>query len=693
MMSSAELIETVQAYEPDVDVAKLKYAYLFAMDAHGLQKRASGVPYFSHPVEVAKILASMKFDSNIVIAGLLHDVVEDTSITIERIKEEFGENIAGIVNGVTKLSKISYTSAKQHQADNFRKFLISIAEDVRVLVVKLADRMHNMRTLNVIRDKEKRRRIAIETMDIYAPLAERIGMQRVKDELDDRAFFTLYPDEYNAILVKLDQIRHKDANFVDNVVKTLQQHLQDHQINARISGREKRPCSIWRKMCTQNITLDQLNDIMAFRIIVDTVEDCYKVLGIVHVAFPILPGRFKDYISIPKLNNYRSLHTTVLGPFQQKIEIQIRTAEMHQSAENGMAAHWSYKDGNVAASNNKNYKWLKSLISVLENTNSDEDVFDNSKFEMYENNVFCFTPHGDLISLPKGATCVDFAYSVHTSIGNKCVGAKVNGRVVPLKSVLKNGDQVEILTSPYQKPDATWAKFVITGKAKAGLKKYIKEQGKIEFAKLGQLLVQRIFGRYGIQFKEQKIPIKKFHCDTVDTFYRKVASMEISTARIIAAIAGLERTKTPHENDLCIFGLTPGITVHFADCCTPMPGDSIVGIMSPNHGLIVHTTSCKSLKQKNDWVINLVWDDPSLEKDNSFIARLKIVMLNKVGSLAQVTQIISSKDSDITNIRIENRAHDFFDVFIDIDVKDIAHLGEVQAAISTCSRVRSIRRM
>lgn len=692
MLSSSDLIDHVKSYEPTADLDLIKKAYLFAMDAHGMQKRASGIPYFSHPIEVAKILIDMKFDSNMIIAALLHDVVEDTAITIERIKSDFGDNIAWLVNGVTKLNKIAYTSAKEHQADNFRKFLLSISEDVRVLIIKLADRLHNMRTLYAVKDKEKRRRIAIETMDIYAPLAERIGMQAIKDELDDRAFFALYPDEYNAILVKLEQIRHKDANFINTVVQTLEKVLKEHNVDAIISGREKRPCSIWRKMCNQNVALDKLNDIMAFRIVVETVEECYKVLGIVHVMFPIIPGRFKDYISIPKLNNYRSLHTTVLGPYQQKIEVQIRTREMHQSAESGVAAHWSYKDGGVVSADNKNYKWLKNLISILENSNASSETVDESKLEMYENNVFCFTPNGDIISLPVGATCIDFAYSIHTSIGNKCVGCKVNGRVVPLKTVLQNGDQVEVLTSPYQKPDATWGKFVVTGKAKAGLKKYVKEREKIEFAKLGKMLTQRIFNRYGVHFKEQNVPIQEFHCESLNSFYVKVAKLEIPLHRLNDVISRMEVIRMPNEEGLSIFGLTPGVVIHFGSCCNPVPGDKIRGIMMPRTGLSVHTANCKALENKMEGVINLGWNNQGQELDNSFIARLKIVLLNKVGSLAQILQLISSKGVDVTNLKVESRSKDFYEIFIDIDVCDIAQLGEIQGVISTCSRVRTVRR-
>lgn len=692
MLTSSELIAAIKEYDKNADETLIRKAYLFAMEAHGMQKRVSGIPYFSHPVEVAAILVKMKLDVTSVITALLHDVVEDTNVSIDEIEAEFGHAVAFLVKGVTKLSKITYNSERVHQADNFRKFLLAISEDVRVLVVKLADRLHNMRTLNALKNPEKRKRIALETMDIYAPLAERIGMQSIKDELEDRAFFFLYPDEYNAILIKLDQIKRKDEDFIKNVISTLEKYMKDNGIEATVFGRTKKPCSIWKKMCKRNITLEQLNDIIAFRIIVNTVQDCYKALGVIHTSFPICPGRFKDYISIPKLNNYRSLHTTVLGPFQQKIEIQIRTKEMHESAEDGMASHWSYKEGEVAAVNSKNYKWLKSLISVLENTNDTEETITDSKLEMYEDNIFCFTPKGDLTTLPRGATAVDFAYAIHTAVGDKCIGTKVNGRVVPLKTVLRNGDQVEILTSPFQKPEAAWLHFVVTGKARACIKKFIASQEKTEFVKLGKAIVKKIFEENGVSFTELKIPLRKLGCVSLENFYLKVQKMEIPFEKIIDFVNELESYKYPVKRGISLFGFTPEIAVHYATCCNPIPGDKIVGILDATKGLIVHSASCTDFDKDSPCKIDVSWNDEGLKTD-SFSARLSIVLLNKVGSLAQITKIISEKSADITNLKIEKRSLDFYDIVIEVNVRDLNHLGEIQAAISTCSRVRLIKRI
>ena len=690
MITSAELINKVKLYDERADEALIRKAYLFSMEAHGVQKRASGIPYFSHPLEVATILADLEMDVSTVVTGLLHDVVEDTNVTIDEIKCEFGDEIAFLVHGVTKLSKVVYRSERSQQADNFRKFLMAISEDVRVLVVKLADRLHNMRTLNAIKNLEKRKKISIETMDIYAPLAERIGMQVIKDELEDKAFFCLYPDEYSAILVKLEQIKKNDEDFIKNVISTLEECVTKAGIEAIIFGRTKKPCSIWKKMCKRNISLEQLNDILAFRILVNSVEDCYKALGVVHTTFPICPGRFKDYISLPKLNNYKSLHTTVFGPFQQKIEVQIRTKDMHSNAENGMAAHWSYKDGKISPEKNAHYKWLKSLVSILENTNEAEDALQNSKVEMYGSEVFCFSPKGDLISLPSGATAVDFAYAIHSSIGNTCIGAKVNGRIVPLKTVLKNGNQVEILTSPFQKPDALWLDFVVTGKAKACITKFVSSQESAEFIKLGRAIVKKIFAEEGVSFNEMKIPLRKFGAKSLDDFYLKVKRKEVQFSKIKEFVNELEGYRQPIKKDICLFGFTPGIAIHYASCCKPVPGDKVYGVLIDS-GLEIHTESCQHLCNEKD-KIGVCWVDEGT-KNLDLIVSLALTVLNKTGSLAQVAKIISDKGINITNMRLESRSSDFYEMLIDVSVKDLKQLGELQAAIRTCSRVRSIKRV
>ncbi|MCR5224659.1 MAG: bifunctional (p)ppGpp synthetase/guanosine-3',5'-bis(diphosphate) 3'-pyrophosphohydrolase [Alphaproteobacteria bacterium] len=694
MLTSSELISLVQQYEPNANADLLRKAYVFAIEAHGIQKRASGSPYFYHPAEVARILAELKLDIPTIVTGLLHDVLEDTNVSFEELEEIFGSEIAFLVAGVTKLSKINYTSSKTHQADNFRKFLLAISQDIRVLIVKLVDRLHNMRTLNYIASIDKRKRIALETLDIYAPLAERIGMNAIKDEIEDIAFYNLHPNEYSAISLKLEQIRSKDNNFVQNTILELQKIFEESKLEASISGREKKVYSIWKKMQRRNVSLEQINDIIAFRVIVKTIEQCYLALGIIHTHYQIMPGRFKDYISIPKLNNYRSLHTTVIGPFKQPIEVQIRTEEMHRIADEGVAAHWAYKEGSVVVKDNdpKKYSWIKSLLTVLKNSGSPEEVMDNSKLEMFEDEVFCFTPNGDLITLPRGATAVDFAYSIHTAIGNTCIGVRLNGKMAPLKTVLRNGDQVDILTSPYQHPEASWERFVVTGKAKACIRRFIKSQERAEFIALGLQLVKYVFSMTNIVFNESMIDFKKFSCETIAKFYYNVGKCVIPLNSVRSIIPEQETPPFMNANAICLIDFTPGIAVHFAECCHPILGDKIIGILVPQKGIVVHLTNCDRIEQENCTFIKVKWNQDD-DIDAAFIARLRIVILNKPESFAIITNIISSNGAGIANIKVEHRSVDFFDLLIDVKVDSPDHLGELQAALRACANVRSVRRL
>lgn len=694
MITSSELINLVTKYDPKANIDLLKKAYMFSMEAHGTQKRASGSPYFYHPAEVARLLAELRLDVASIATGLLHDVLEDTSVSFEELEEIFGSEIAFLVDGVTKLSKLNYSSSKAHQAENFRKFLLATSQDIRVLIVKLVDRLHNMRTLNYITSIEKRKKIALETLEIYAPLAERIGMNVIKDEIEDIAFYNLHPSEYSAISMRLEQIRSKDENFVQNIVKELTRVFKDAGIEAIINGREKKAYSIWKKMQKRNVTLEQINDIIAFRIIVKTVEQCYLALGVIHTNFQIMPGRFKDYISIPKLNNYRSLHTTVIGPFKQRIEIQIRTEEMHRVADEGVAIHWSYKEGEIIphGDESKKYNWIKSLLTILQNSTTPEEVMDNSKLEMFDNEVFCFTPAGDLITLPRGATAIDFAYEIHTSIGNTCIGTRINGKMVPLKTTLKNGDQVDITTSPYQHPDASWERFVITGKAKSCIKKFIKTQEKAEFITLGEQLVTNIFSMLDITFSENLIQYKSFFCDSLKRFYYNIGKGIISLNSVRMMISEKGNYKVSNEAAVCLMDFTPGIAIHFGECCHPILGDKIIGIFVPQKGLVIHQTSCDHISKDKNIFIRVKWNKDD-EVEVAFISRLRIVISNKTESFAIITNIISSNGASITNIKVEHRSVDFFDLLIDIRVNDIIHLGEIQAALRTCTNVRSVRRL
>src|SRR5262249_3155830 len=475
MMRQYELVDRVRRYNPQADEDSLNRAYVYAMKAHGVQTRASGDPYFSHPLEVAAILTDMKVDDATIVAAVLHDTIEDTNSTREEIDKLFGSDIGLLVDGLTKLKKLDLVSKRAEQAENFRKLLLAVAEDVRVLLIKLADRLHNMRTLQFV-PEDKRARIAAETLDIYAPLAGRMGMQRMRDELEDSAFRHLMPEAYAMIAERLEDLRRKNGKIIAKIEKELGSELAARGIVATVEGRQKRPYSVWRKMERKAISFEQLSDIFGFRVVVDNTEDCYRVIGVVHTKWAVVPGRFKDYISTPKPNDYRSVHTTVVGPGRQRVELQVRTALMHDIARNGIAAHALYKDGQIAdkeslTNESRSYQWLRRTVSLLAEGATPEEFLEHTKLELFHDQVFCFTPNGRLIALPRGATPVDFAYAVHTDVGNSAVGAKINGRQAPLLSELKNGDEVEIACAEGQTPPAVWEGLVMTGKARAAIRR------------------------------------------------------------------------------------------------------------------------------------------------------------------------------------------------------------------------------
>src|SRR3982751_6496165 len=469
-----ELVDRVLDYDPNADEALLNRAYVFSMQAHGSQKRASGDPYFSHPIEVAGILTDLHLDDETIATAILHDTVEDTLATPEQIEKSFGPSVARLVDGVTKLSKIEAQSENERQAENLRKFLLAMSDDIRVLLVKLADRLHKMRTLHHIDKPEKRKRIARETMDIYAPLAERIGMYEFMKEMQTLAFAQLEPEAYASISKRLEQLKDGGGDRIAKIGSGLKLLLSRQGVDADISGREKHPFSIWKKMQERHISFEQLSDIMAFRVTVPTEEDCYRALGIIHRRWPTVPGRFKDYISTPKRNGYRSLHTTVMHAGDTRVEIQIRTEEMHAEAEYGLAAHWAYKTGKVRA--DTQHSWISDLVEILETAESPEELLEHTRMAMYQDRIFAFTPKGELHQLPKGATPIDFAYAVHTNLGDQAVGAKINGRHVPLRTIIDNGDQVQILRSKAQHPQASWMNFAITGKARAKIRRFVRHK-------------------------------------------------------------------------------------------------------------------------------------------------------------------------------------------------------------------------
>jgi GTP diphosphokinase / guanosine-3',5'-bis(diphosphate) 3'-diphosphatase len=708
MMRQFELVERVKGYDPSADEDALNRAYVFSMKAHGAQLRASGDPYFSHPVEVAGILAGMKLDAASIITGLLHDTVEDTVATLEDIERLFGPDICRLVDGVTKLSRLELQSDQTRQAENFRKLVLAMSEDIRVLLVKLADRLHNMRTLRFIRDEEKRRRIARETMEIYAPLAERIGMHEMKDELEDLAFSELYPDARQSIIARLAFLRAKGGDLVERIMDELNETLTNGGLEAAVSGREKTAYSVWRKMQKKNVGFEQLSDIMAFRVVVDTVEQCYQALGIVHSRYPVVPGRFKDYISTPKPNNYASLHTGVIGPERQRIEMQIRTREMHEVAELGVAAHWVYKQG-APRTEGRQYRWLRELLDILEHASDPQEFLEHTKLEMFQDQVFCFTPKGDLIALPRGATPVDFAYAVHSVVGDTCVGAKINGRLAPLRTPLANGDQVDIITSKAQTPSPTWERFVVTGKARARIRRFVRTQQRQQYLDLGKVILQKAFRHDGHDFQEKALGevLKQFNAATAEDLYVAVGEGLATGREVVHALhppksdgkaakvvpLATARGKKALENAVPIRGLIPGMALHFAGCCHPLPGDRIVGIVTTGKGVTIHTIDCDALANFADtperW-LDVAWT--SKGDDAGHVGRINVTLGNEPGSLGSLTTVIGKQHGNITNLKITNRSADFFEILVDIEVTDVRHLTNIIAALRATPVINSVER-
>ncbi len=713
MIRQYELVERVRAYDPGVDEDVLNRAYVFSMKMHGSQRRASGDPYFIHPIEVAGILTTYKLDAQTIATALLHDTVEDTLTTVEEIEKIFGPEIARLVDGVTKLSRIELQSDLTKQAENFRKLLLAMSEDIRVLLVKLADRLHNMRTISFIASPEKRQRIARETMEIYAPLAERIGMRRIQEELEDTAFAELNPDARQSIVTRLQFLRDRGGELVTRIVDQLKSVLAQDNVETWVSGREKTPHSIWRKMQRKNVGFEQLSDIMAFRVVVKDVADCYRALGVIHSRYPVVPGRFKDYISTPKPNGYRSLHTGVIGPERQRIEIQIRTTDMHDVAEFGVAAHWSYAEGRPSGSEGKSYRWLRELLDLLEHAADPQEFLEHTKLELFQDQVFCFTPKGDLINLPRGATIVDFAYAVHSEVGDHCVGGKINGRMMPLKTQLANGDQVDVITSKAQTPSPLWERFVFTGKARARIRRFIRSQQRAQFTTLGRAMLQKLFQKEGYDFADKSVDnvLRTFKCQNADDLYAMIGEGQLGERDVFAAIfPGIElgdaqngatkprarrrtRAKSPGSG-VPIKGLIPGVAIHFAGCCHPLPGDRIVGIVAAGRGVTIHTIDCDSLSQFTDQTER--WVDVSWESDAEgsglTIGRIALVVANEPGSLGALSTVIAKNEGNITNLKIVNRTQQFWEMVIDVEVRNVKHLTNVIAALRATPAINSVER-
>ncbi|WP_425405039.1 RelA/SpoT family protein [Hwanghaeella sp.] len=717
MLRQYELVERVKHYDPGADEDLLNRAYVFAMKAHGTQTRASGDPYFSHPVEVAGLLSEKRLDASSIVTGLLHDTVEDTDATLEIIQNTFGPEVAALVDGVTKLTQLELQSSRTKQAENFRKLVLAMSQDIRVLVVKLADRLHNMRTLHFISKEEKRRRIALETMEIYVPLTERIGIRDWKDELEDLAFAELNPDARSSIVNRLHYLHEESGDTIGKVVEELRTLLEAHEIEATVLGREKSPFSIWRKMQRQNIGFEQLSDIVAFRVIVDNVEDCYRALGCIHGRYTVTPGRFKDYISLPKPNGYQSLHTGVIGPENTRIEIQIRTREMHDVAELGVAAHWRYKSGGSQepTREGRQYRWLRDMLDILSNASGPDDFLENTKMEMFADQVFVFTPKGDLHAMPRGSTPVDFAYAVHTDVGNRTVGAKINGRIKPLRTELRNGDQVEIITSKAQTPSPAWEAFIVTGKARSAIRRFVRSKQRDQYFGLGREVLDSTFrqGDYDLTEKALRGVIAKFQVDTVDDLYVAVGEGRITGREVLYAvypgakeeqaqeqeqkrqqIVPTQKPKETARHSVPVKGLIKGMAIHYARCCHPLPGDRIVGIVTTGRGVTIHTINCSTLEdfaESPDRWLDVSWDTDA-EEPQAFMGRVHAVIANEPGSLGTISSVIGRTGGNIFNLKFTNRGEDFYEMLIDIEVTGVRQLSNIMAALRATPVVNSVDR-
>ena len=696
MLRQYELVERVKRYDPEADEAMINRAYVFSVQKHGSQKRASGDPYFSHPIEVAGILTDFNLDDQTIVTALLHDTIEDTLVTYDEIESAFGKDVARMVDGGTKLSKIEAMSENERAAENLRKFLLAMSDDIRVLLVKLADRLHNMRTLHFIKNEGKRRRIAKETMDIYAPLAERIGMYDFMREMQLLAFRELEPEAYDSITKRLEQLKEGGHGKVDRIGAELQLLLGSRDLSVTVSGREKHPYSIWRKMQERHISFEQLTDVMAFRVITETTEDCYRALGVIHQTYKMVPGRFKDYISTPKRNGYQSLHTTVIHHDNARIEVQIRSRDMHHDAELGLAAHWAYKQKREADDDHR-APWLRDLVEILEQSQDADELLEHTRMAMYQDRIFAFSPKGELHQLPKGSTPIDFAYAVHTTLGNQTVGVKVNGRVVPLRTTLENGDQVEILKSEGQEPQPGWLTFAVTGKARAAIRRFIRQKQRGEEIALGEKLYEEMVGRLSPELanelgdKALKAALKRLKLDDRAALMIAIATHRLRDYEVMEALVpgstsaeGMEEAHPRQHAPVSIRGLTPGIAYNLGDCCHPVPGDRIVGVRRTGEPIEVHTIDCRSLEtgQDDDW-IDLSWDS----KSKGGTARLSVIVKNQPGALAAVTNVFGATKANILNLQLVNRDGPFHTDVIDLEVNDAQHLNRILSALRALDTV------
>lgn len=743
MMRQYELVERVQKYKPDVNEALLNKAYVYAMQKHGQQKRASGDPYISHPLEVAAILTDMRLDESTIAVALLHDTIEDTTATRAEIDEMFGDDIGRLVEGLTKIKKLDLVSKKAKQAENLRKLLLAISDDVRVLLVKLADRLHNMRTLDHM-NPEKRARISEETMDIYAPLAGRMGMQDMREELEELSFRHINAEAHDTVVKRLEDLSFRNEGLVKKIEDELSELLVANSLkNATVKGRQKKPYSVFKKMQSKSLSFEQLSDVYGFRIIVDDVPSCYRALGIVHTRWRVVPGRFKDYISTPKQNDYRSIHTTIVGPSRQRIELQIRTKRMHEIAEYGIAAHSIYKDGETGSegelikSESNAYSWLRHTIEALAEGDSPEEFLEHTKLELFQDQVFCFTPKGKLIALPRGATPIDFAYAVHTSIGNTCVGAKINGRIMPVVTRLSNGDEVDIIRSGVQVPPAAWGEIVVTGKARSAIRRATRLNIRKQYSGLGFRILERTFDRAGKVFSRDALKpvLHRLGQKEVEDAVAAVGRGELSSLDVLRSVfpdyqdervtvkpsvddgwfnmrsaagmifklpgrskAALAKAGVIEDSEgpesLPIRGLSGNAEVHFSPSGA-VPGDRIIGIMEQGRGITIYPIQSPMLQKFDDepdrW-IDVRWDLDEANKTR-FKARVLVNALNEPGTLATIAQTVGTTDINISTLNMTRVATDFTEMQMDLEVWDLRQLNQLLGQLKELDCISTVKRL
>ena len=714
-----ELVDMVRAYDPSVDEALLNKAYIFSIKAHGEQMRHSGDPYYAHPIEVAGILAGLHLDVASICTALLHDVLEDTDVTYDELAQEFTPEIAQLVRGVTKLGEVELSanaSKERAQAENFQKFVLAMSRDVRVLLVKMCDRLHNMRTLQYHPKASSRERIARETMEIYAPLARRVGVDRICSELEDLSFQHLNPSAFESITKRLETWRTDQKVAISEMSIALRDLMQEKGIEARIYGREKRPFAIWRKLQRQGISFDDVADIFAFRIIVEDPSECYEALGHLHQKYRCVPARFRDFISVPKPNGYQSLQTTILSPDNRRVELQIRTERMEDVAERGVAAHWAYKDNSYAydpesakASGGDPLRRIRPLVEMMEQSGDADEFLEHAKLEMFTDQVFAFTPKGDLIALPRGATPLDFAYAVHTKVGDTCIGAVINGREVPLRTRLNNGDVVKIIRGGQAEAQPDWENMVATGKARSALRRLTRTGEADEFKRIGQMLADHAFAREDKDFSESALTdaLKRLNFETVDPLYEALGRGKLSIQNFMNAVfPGRESTKTLDEfvnrdiiddNTAKLYvkgeGLRAGVSMHLSECCSPIPGDRIVGYQSDGRGVNIHAIDCEvlaGLEDQQDRWLDLGWRRAAAQTAST--GRVITTVEHVPGALADVTKIVGEAGGNLTNIKTLKRSPSFFDMVIDIEVSDNRHLIQIVAALRASAYVVSAKR-